>query len=254
MTVRGLKLKTHLNEGWTVVKNLKFRFFWKAAQAKFETKEIYNCADKSRLPTVFPPANRSGISISFGNWEEHFTHLNPSLCFQVGFVAAERGLLSPLHHSSIYQSCASGSKSVRTGQQYTHLAGSDTHGQKLFQTTRRAGKKRSFFFFYSCLYFRQLVEGVTLTRLCITLTPCLPVLSSNTPVEFVSRYCRLVWTLFHPCNSNRSDFYAAQLTSYTPTLKSRSLRRQGFQSGVRGPPTGQWAASRWTQDRFSSSF
>lgn len=79
-------------------------------------------------------------------------------------------------------------------------------------------------------------------------------LSSNTPVEFVSKYCRIVWAPLHPCNSNRSDFYAAQITSYTPTLKSRRLRRQGFQSGVRGPPTGQCAASRWTQARFSSSF
>lgn len=99
------------------------------------------------------------------------------------------------------------------------------------------------------------MQGVTLTQcLCITLTLCLAVLSSNTPVEFVSKYCRIVWAPLHPCNSNRSDFYAAQITSYTPTLKSRRLRRQGFQSGVRGPPTGQCAASRWTQARFSSSF
>lgn len=181
-------------------------FFWKAAQAKFETKDIHNSADKSRLPTVFPPANRSGISISFSNWEEHFTHLNPSLCFQVGFVAAERGLLSPLHHSSIYQSCASGSKSVRTGQQYTSSRVKHTRSEALPNNSPCREEAQLLFFLNSCLYFRQLIEGVTLTRLCITLTRCLPVLSSNTPVEFVSKYCRLVGTLFHPCNSNRSDF------------------------------------------------
>lgn len=51
---------------------------------------------------------------------------------------------------------------------------------------------------------------------------------------------------FHPCNSTRSDFSAAPVTSYTLALKSPRLRRQGFQSGVLGPPTGQWLASRWT--------
>lgn len=200
--------------------------FWKAAQTKSETKEIQkaqNSADKSRLQ-IFFPANLSGISISLSTWEWHLTHLNPSLRLQVGFVAAERGLLSPLHHSGIYQGCANGSKSLRYGQQDEDpgpqtAAASNTHGHKFFETTRRAMKTHSFTWKYASL-FLSASSSVEICKVehehnAFASPWRLPVLSSDTPVELVSKCCCMVWTPFHPCNSNRSDFYAAQITSYT---------------------------------------
>lgn len=146
-------------------------------------------------------------------------------------------------------------KSVPNGPQRSRTAAeSNAHSEELNETTRRAVKEDVFIWKYAsyCLfapahrwkYARCNTNTMALHHLDALLT-C-PFIQHTCPVCLTILTLQTVWTLFHPCNSNRTDFPAAPITSCTPALRSWRLGRQGFQSGVRGPPTGQWAASRWT--------
>lgn len=133
------------------LKTFTFWLFWKAAQAKFETKEIHN-AHNSADKSMSSPATLSGISISFKQLRRTF-YSPQSISALPGRLRRswERTALATpslryLSELRKWIQISSEWSTIQTSSRVKH-----THGQKLFQATRWAGKKRSLFFVFFIL-------------------------------------------------------------------------------------------------------
>lgn len=201
--IGGFQLKKHQNGNKLSLK-ISGLIFKQAAQAKFVTKDIHkthNFVHKSRMQIFF--------RLNF------FRQLRMSFYSPQSISAPPDRLRRSWDWTALATPSPQCSSDLRklvqiSSKRSTRLKSSATDGSRVKHYQKLFSPRSEEAQIGMLANFRQLIggnmQGVTPTQcLCITLTLCSPVLSSNTPVEFVPRY----WTPFHPCNSKRSNFYAA---------------------------------------------